>query len=174
MQREQFEDVLARAAAICKSQPLIIFGSQSVHAITTAPPTEVLLSVECDVWTRDLAEAASLERGLGKDSEYARAKGVYADPLPPQLPTLPSGWEQRLVPYKAGEVTAQCLEIHDLIVSKLAAGRFKDYEFIAAILLRKLGRVEEVQARIMSFQDVHTRAGLLARWRMAQEATAGI
>lgn len=97
MQREQFNDVLARAAAICNSQPLIIFDSQSVHATTTTPPSEVLLSVECDVWTRDPGEAASLEQDLGKDSEYAREKGVYADPLPPELPTLPSGWEQRLV-----------------------------------------------------------------------------
>ena len=68
-------------------------------------------------------------------------------------------------------MTARCLEIHDLLVSKLAAGRLKDYEFIAALLMGKLARVEELQRRILTFPDPHTQAVLLARLRIATEAT---
>lgn len=70
-----------------------------------------------------------------------------------------------------GDVTARCLEIHDLIVTKLAAGRLKDYEFIAAVLMAKLGTKNQVMRRIQTFPDPHTQAVLLARLRIATEAT---
>jgi hypothetical protein len=83
----------------------------------------------------------------------------------------PKGWEQRLVAYAIGDVTARCLEIHDLIVTKLSAGRLKDYEFIAAMLMSKFARADEVVRRIQTFADPHTQAVLLARLRIATEAT---
>jgi predicted nucleotidyltransferase len=70
-----------------------------------------------------------------------------------------------------GDIRIRCLEIHDLIVSKLAAGRLKDYEFIAAVLTRKLAHADEVIRRIQTFPDPHTQAVLLARLRIATEAT---
>jgi len=132
----------------------------------------VLVSAECDIWFRDEPELASqLGTALGKDSPFAKTTGVYADPLPPDLPMVPVKWEQRLVTYRVANVTARCLEIHDLIVTKLAAGRLKDYEFIAAVLVAKLARPDEVQRRVQTFRDPHTQAVLLARLRIATEAT---
>jgi hypothetical protein len=58
-----------------------------------------------------------------------------------------------------------------LVVSKLAAGRLKDYEFIAAMLMAKLARAEEVANRIQSFRELRTRAWLLARLQIAAAAT---
>ena len=121
VQRAQFEELVVRAASVASRQEIIIFGSQSVHAVTDHPPAEVLVSAECDVWLRDeplVAERLLAE--LGKDSDFARASGVYVDPLPPDLPMAPAGWEHRLVACRIGKVTARCLEIHDLIVTKLA------------------------------------------------------
>jgi len=172
MQRDQFNDLLLRAAEVCGRKELIIFGSQSVHAITTSPPPEVLISIECDVWLRNEPEiAARLTTELGKNSAAANTLGLYADPLPPDLPLVPTGWEKRLVPYQIRDVIARCLEIHDLIVSKLSAGRLKDYEFIAAVVMAKLARADEVARRIQSFPDPHTQAVLLARLRIATEST---
>jgi len=172
MQREQFHELLRRAAEICARQTLIVFGSQSVHALTAAPPPEVLISVECDIWLSEEPEvAARLATELRKKSAFAKTTGVYADPLPPELPILPKGWEQRLVLYRVEDITAKCLEIHDLMVSKLAAGRLKDYEFIAAVLMGKLARADELIRRVQTFPDPHTQAVLLARLRIATEAT---
>ena len=172
MQREQFHFLLSRVAEVCQRRELVVFGSQSVHALTDSPPVEVLISAECDIWLRDEPETTTrLAAELGKDSAFAKATGVYADALPPALPMVPAGWEQRLTPYRVSDVTARCLEVHDLLVSKLAAGRLKDYEFIAAILMGKLARVEELQRRILTFPDPHTQAVLLARLRIATEAT---
>ena len=84
MQREQFDELLTRSADVCARKELIVFGSQTVHAITDKPPTEVLVSIECDIWLQDEPEvAARLQSLLGKDSEYADKSGIYADPLPP-------------------------------------------------------------------------------------------
>ena len=172
MQREQFRELVTRAANVCDRRELVIFGSQSVHALTASPPTEVLVSAECDIWLRDEPEITSrLAAELGKDSTYAKTTGVYADLLPPDLPMLPAGWEQRLVELSVGDIKLRCLEIHDLIVTKLAAGRLKDYEFIAAVLMAKLARADEVPRRIQTFPDPHTQALLLARLRIATEAT---
>ena len=172
MQREQFQELVARAARLGGQSGLVVLGSQAVHALSTTPPAEVLLSVECDLWLgHDSAAASRIEVELGKNSAFAKAAGVYADPLPPDLPTLPEGWEQRLVTYQGGEVAVRCLEIHDLIVSKLAAGRLKDYEFTASVLTGKLARADEVIRRIQTFRDPHTQAVLLARLRIAIEAT---
>ena len=172
MQRDQFHELLTRVAHVCARKELVVFGSQSVHALTSAPPTEVLVSVECDIWLADEPEVASrLAAELGKGSAFAKTSGIYADPLPPDLPMTPPGWEKRLVTYQVADVTARCLEIHDLIVTKLAAGRLKDYEFIAAVLLAKLATKDEVIRRIQSFPDPHKQAVLLARLRIATEAT---
>jgi len=172
MQREQFHELLQRAAEICGGRELVIFGSQAVHAVTLSPPVEVLVSVECDVWLEnDPQTTARITSELGQKSPFAKTSGVYADPLPPDLPLAPHGWRDRLVSYRVGTVTARCLEIHDLIVTKLAAGRLKDYEFIAAVLMSKLAQPDEVQRRIQGFPDPHTQALLLARLRIATEAT---
>jgi hypothetical protein len=172
MQREKFQYLIGRAAEVCARRELVVFGSQAVHAITESPPMEVLVSEECDIWLRDEPEiSACLAREMGKDSAFAKSAGVYADPVPPDLPFVPSGWEERLVTMTVDDVMVRCLEIHDLIVSKLSAGRLKDYEFIAAVLMAKLAQLYEVQRRILTFPDPHTQAVLLARLRICTEAT---
>ena len=172
MQREQFHALLARAAEVCGRKELVVFGSQSVHAVTPSPPVEVPVSAECDIWFRDEPETVSrLSAELGKDSAFAKTAGVYADPRPPDLPMVPPGWEKRLVTYRVADVTARCLEIHDLIVTKLSEGRLKDYEFIAAVLMARLAQKDEVIRRVQTFPDPHTQAVLLARLRIATEAT---
>ena len=115
--------------------------------------------------------AGRLTAELGKNSASAKTLGLYADPLPPDLPMVPSGWEKRLVPYQVRDVVARRLEIHDLIVSKLSAGLLKDYEFVAAAVMARLARADEVARRIQTFPDPHTQGVLLARLRIATEAT---
>ena len=172
MQREQFQLLVTRAAEVCARHELIVFGSQALHAITENPPLEVIISEECDIWLQDEPElSAKLTEELGADSEFAKSTGIYVDAIPHGLPMVSDGWEHRLVEKRVGDVLVRCLEVHDLIVSKLAAGRLKDYEFIAAILTAKFAGVNEVIRRIQMFPEPHTQALLLARLRIASEAT---
>src|SRR5262245_27280908 len=120
MRRLQFEATLKAAAEVSGEQQLIVVGSQSVHAHTDRAPVEVLISKECDLWAKGKEEKLALvEEALGQRSEYFTKHGVYVDAVEPGLILLPSGWESRLTPFQVGEITAWCLDVNDLVVSKL-------------------------------------------------------
>ena len=55
------------------------------------------------------------------------------------------------------------------MVSKLNAGRLKDYEFINSVLRTRLADFSAVVKRIETFSDLHQRAVLLARLRISSE-----
>ena len=88
---------------------------------------------------------------MGRNSAFARRHGFYVDVVAPDLATLPEGWERRLKPFRVGRVTAFCLEVHDLLASKLAAGRLKDLELAGALLKLRLGKASVLRRRIRRF-----------------------
>jgi ribosomal 50S subunit-associated protein YjgA (DUF615 family) len=47
-----------------------------------------------------------------------------------------------------GGGTGLCLEIHDLAVSKLVAGREKDLNFVGGLFRHKLARAETIRERL--------------------------
>ena len=65
--------------------------------------------------------------------------GYYADAVSPMLPTLPQGWEARLirVSFDSG-VTAWFLETNDAAISKYVRGEPRDREWIRAGLGAKI------------------------------------
>jgi hypothetical protein len=69
-------------------------------------------------------------------SDFFDQQGYYADPLGMATVVLVPGWRDRLQPLRdeAGKTVAQCLEIYDLSVSKLMAGREKDMIFLCNLL----------------------------------------
>lgn len=70
------------------------------------------------------------------------------DVVTPEVANLPHGWENRLKLLRVGKVRLHCLELHDLIVSKLAAGRLKDLEFAGALFRLQIAEARMVQRRI--------------------------
>ncbi len=149
MNKREVQAALRAAARVATDLEFVIIGSQAVHAHCRRPPAEVLLSQECDMYPRNHPQAANLvESKLGRKSAFARRHGFYVDVVAPELATLPEGWERRLKPLRAGHVTGLCLEIHDLMASKLAAGRLKDLELVGALLKLRLGKVSTLKARL--------------------------
>jgi hypothetical protein len=63
---------------------------------------------------------------------------------------LPTVWQERLVPLtdEHGSLHAYCLEVHDTSVSKLMAGREKDFAFIKELLDRGLVEMETLISRM--------------------------
>ena len=62
---------------------------------------------------------------------------------------LPIDWEKRLVPVISGTTggaTGLCLDLHDLVLSKYAAGREKDLRFNEELV--RTGRIE--RGRLLS------------------------
>jgi len=64
---------------------------------------------------------------------------------------LPSGWEERLVRVENENTFGAigwCLEPHDLAVSKLIAGRGKDFDFVGVMVDAKIVSAAVIQERI--------------------------
>lgn len=149
MKKHELRTALKAAARVICEHDFFVIGSQAVHAHCKRPPAEVLLSQECDLYpcTRPQA-AALLDRELGRNSVFAREHGFYIDVVTPEIASLPEGWQRRLKPFRVGRITAFCLEIHDLLASKLAAGRLKDLELAGAVIKLRLASVSTLRARL--------------------------
>jgi hypothetical protein len=169
--RQQLEHVIRAAARIADVTEIVVVGSQALLGEFPAAPAELLESMEADVYPRDHPERADLIDGaIGELSPFHETHGYYAHGVGPETATLPTGWEDRLVPLPAEGAVGLCLEIHDLVLSKYTAGREKDRDFVRmAIRHRMVGRevlarrletmplVVESRARIRAFIDADFR-----------------
>lgn len=99
-------------------------------------------SIECDfLLTGGKSETrAEINKKLGVFSRFQVEHGFYADALGLAAVVLPTGWRERLLPLKDenGNVIANVAEIHDVAISKLIAGREKDFVFLKELFLREL------------------------------------
>jgi hypothetical protein len=164
MKKRELKLALRSAGRIALDNEFFLIGSQAIHAYCDRPPAEVTLSQECDLYPKNRPETAHfLDAKLGRGSRFARRHGFYVDVVTPELATLPASWERRLQPLRAGTVTALCLEVHDLVISKLAAGRLKDLEFVGALFRLGLAKPRRVSLRIKRLVGERDRARLRSR-----------
>jgi hypothetical protein len=179
MTRAELEHLIAAAASIADDQEIIVIGSQAILGQFPEAPAELLRSMEADVWPRNHPERWELVDGsIGELSPFHEAFGYYAQGVGPETATLPEGWQDRLVPVSSpltrGAV-GLCLEVHDLVVSKYAAGRQKDRDFVRAALRHGLADPDTLVRRIAATRlEPDRRAlilGLIERDR--SELTAG-
>ena len=136
MKRHEFEHVLKAAADIVNDE-IVVIGSQSILAQFPEAPDGLLMSMEVDVYPRTNPDRADEIAGaIGDGSSFHDTYHYYAHGVGPETPIAPAGWEGRLVPVELrahsraqGTVKAWCMEAHDLVLAKLAAGRQHDLEF---------------------------------------------
>jgi hypothetical protein len=102
----------------------------------------LLVSIEVDVFSlHSAADTDLIDGSIGEGSPFHQTFGYYAHGVGADTAVLPQGWRERLVPVRnenTGGGTGLCLEVHDLAVSKLVAGRQKDLDFVAALLRHRL------------------------------------
>jgi Nucleotidyltransferase of unknown function (DUF6036) len=84
-----------------------------------------------------LSEPSRLWRTSGDGSQFHATFGIYAQGIGPETVVAPLGWQERLIRVEVAAVTRSdgtavgwTLEIHDLILAKLAAGRPHDIDFV--------------------------------------------
>jgi len=152
MQRPQLEHIIRAAAGITGAKEFVIIGSQAVLGQFPNSPEELLVSIEADLFSpRSPADADLIDGSIGEGSPFHQTFGYYAHGVAEETAVLPSGWKERLVPIRnasTGGGTGLCLEIHDLVVSKLAAGREKDLRFVQALLRHHLAKLGIVRDRL--------------------------
>lgn len=152
----QFEHVVAAAAEAIGHDEFVVIGSQAILGSLRQPPESMLQSLEADLYPlRDPAAADLIDGVLGDGSQFHRAYGYYAHGVGPETAKAPRGWHERLVmreipPRPASKRTpvAWCLEVHDLVLSKCAAGRDRDWDYAAEALRAGIVQLEVLLARV--------------------------
>ncbi len=154
MNRSQLEHILRAAAAITGADEFVVIGSQALLGQHPDPPRELTTSIEADVFTfRSPQDADLIDGSIGEGSPFHQTFGYYAHGVGEETATLPHGWRDRLIRLRSsatGVATGLCLEVHDLAVSKLIAGRPKDIEYLSALFRHGLAQIEVVRERLVS------------------------
>ncbi|MBX3586063.1 MAG: hypothetical protein KF796_05435 [Ramlibacter sp.] len=175
MQREEIEHVLRAAAAISRENSFVLVGSQAVALLLDAPPAELLVSTEIDLYPSLHPEKSGLIDGaIGALSTFHDTFGYHADGVGPETAVLPPDWMQRAQFFYFGEVTAICPDLHDLAASKCVAFRDKDADFVRVLLHHGLIQLSTLLERIALLNLAEPVARKTIEWaqRRASEATA--
>jgi len=152
MNRNELEHIIRAAAAVADVKEILIFGSQAILAQFPELPNNIndfekntniiFKSIEADIIIPNSIEKTEMVEGaIGELSLFHNTFGYYAQGIDITTSTLPENWQQRLVKIcnnNTNGIAGLCLEIHDLIISKLVAGRKKDIDFFQAAINLKL------------------------------------
>jgi hypothetical protein len=135
----------------------------------------LLVSTEIDLYPALHPEKADLIDGaIGANSTFHDTFGYHVDGISPETASLPNDWMSRAVLSYFGDVTAICPDLHDLVVSKCAAGRDKDADFVRILLANGAVALITLLERITMLDPAKHNLQHITQWtqRRAQEATA--
>ncbi len=152
MRRSELEHVIRAACGVTGAREIVIIGSQSVLGLFPNAPDTLLVSIEANVFTfRDPSDSELIDGSIGERSMFHQSFGYYAHGVAEETAALPDGWVDRLVRIQnenTGGGAGLCLEVHDLAVSKLVAGREKDVTFIRELIEHGMIQVSVLSKRL--------------------------
>ncbi len=154
MKRHEIEHLIRAAGAITESNEIIVIGSQSILGAHPQAPSALLLSREADLIPVQHPEYTDLIDGvLGELSPFDETFGYYADGVDKATAILPQEWESRLVKINnenTNNVVGLCLEPHDMMASKLFAGREKDIDYVSVAIEAEIVDIDLIHSRIIA------------------------
>jgi hypothetical protein len=172
VKRQDFEHVIRAAAEIVEDE-LVVVGSQAVLGQFPEAPENLLQSLEVDVYPRNHPERSEkIDGAIGDGSRFHETYAYYAHGVGPETVIAPAGWEERLVLVdvpatgrRRAVVRAWCLEVHDLVLAKLAAGRPHDLDFAAEAVRAGLAGQDQLWLGMELMPESHRE---LTRQRLAR------
>lgn len=141
----------AKIKELTKHQDLVVIGSNAVLGLAehSVIPPEMAMSTDIDGYLKNDPERTSdLIKALGEDSAFHQDVGVFLDPVRPSLPTLPDGWEHRMLLVERDGFRAWFIDPDDAAIAKYARGEERDTRWIRAGLKAGLVSMAKVQARV--------------------------
>lgn len=179
MTLEQFDHICRAAAAIASVKKVYAFGANAIipwlansgHSI---PLPGFLPSRELDISVGNEKLDSLIDGAIGELSAFDETFSVYAHGVSLATFQAPNNWRKR-----AGKRTEPVsgIEIvvphpHDLMISKLVAGRPKDFDFATRVHELYPMTEEEVEALSAEFRQAHPEAlpalqAHLKTWRSA-------
>ncbi len=148
MNRKQLEHAIRAAASISGEDRIVIIGSQAILGCYPEAPAALLVSMEADAFPENAPEKSDIIDGcIGELSPFHETYGYYVHGVGPETAILPNKWRSRLLevsgPATYGSV-GLCLSPQDLAVSKLLAGREKDFAFVRTMVAESLISVADI------------------------------
>lgn len=175
MNRHQLEHVIRAAAGNANTRDIVVIGSQAILGTHPDAPAELRQSMEADVFPRDAPELSIVIDGaMGELSLFHETFGYYAHGVDETTAVLPPGWKERLVRVENENTMGArgwCLDVHDLAVSKLAASREKDLEYVKALVRFGLVDPALLRRRLGETPSLAPAARALAESRLASWAS---
>ena len=157
MNREQFDRIVRSVAQLTGEKDVLVVGSQAVLGWYPDMDDFVIVrSMELDVGPLDGSDRNIVEIAgvLGELSPFHESNGAYADGVSvEEIALLPRGWRDRLLRVegenlktpKGQQSIAWCLHPNDILVSKWAAGREKDFTYCECLVALNLPEVDRSQ-----------------------------
>ncbi|MCW2505034.1 MAG: hypothetical protein JWO79_3318 [Actinomycetia bacterium] len=178
MRREQLEHVLRAASQIADDPNVLVIGSQSVLGAIHEErlPLAATASMEIDVAFFDDTDDRKADRvdgAIGELSQFHETFGYYAQGVSVSTAVLPDGWRDRLVVVDTASTApgrGHLLEPHDCVVSKLVAGREKDYAFADALVHAQLIDLAVIAERIETVDVLPAVRQRLRNWVASQRS----
>lgn len=114
------------------------------------------VSVEADLYPLHNPERAEvIEGSIGEFSPFHETFGYYAQGVGEETARLPQGWKERLIVVQNENTRGAkglCLEVHDLLVSKVIAGREKDHAFLREAARHRMAYPETLLRRLATVE----------------------
>lgn len=152
MTRAQLEHAIRAAGAICGDRELYVVGSQAILGSYPEAHPDLVRSMEVDVAPKNRPELESLIEGsIGELSPFHKTFGFHVDGVDIEGIVLPARWQERVCVVDNANTNGfrgLCLDPADLAVSKLAAGRSKDIDFVRVMLREQLVRPAVLHERV--------------------------
>jgi hypothetical protein len=152
MQRSDLEHIIRASGDVANDDEIIVIGSQSILGQFPDAPILLLASMESDIYPKNKPELADkVDGAIGEGSSFHQLYGYYAQGVGPDTAVLPADWQDRLIEIQnenTAGVRGLCLEVHDLAVSKLVAGRPKDLDFVMELARQKMIKRATLRARL--------------------------
>lgn len=172
MNRADLEHIVRAAGSITGTRDIVVVGSQAVLGQFPNAPAELRVSREADVFPRDRPDLSDLIDGaIGEGSPFDRRFGYHAHGVDESTSVLPRGWRDRLILIDNENtlgVRGWCLEIHDLAIAKLIAGRQKDLDFLQQVLRHQMADPAVLRDRLNATELDAARRQLAAARLQAQ------
>jgi len=146
---------------------MYVIGSAAILAVLPEPPEGALTATrDVDVIPPNDDERLvnQISFVLGEASDFDCEYGYYAEGVTSKTPTFaPRDWKSRAIPVEVAEYIGRCMEVHDLVLSKLGAGRAKDLEFARSAATLKLVNRETLLNRLKDVDCADPHRELMAR-----------
>lgn len=138
MTNSEIELIIRACAEITGASEFVVIGSQSVLGQILHAPQGLLGIHGCGRSHPPRSPQCRTDRhSIGEGSPLHSTFGYFVHGHGVETAVLPDGWRGRLMRVQSSSTSLAfglCLEAHDLAVSKIAAGRDKNHEFVRAML----------------------------------------